>query len=93
MNTTIEDLKTLIRDAEEVLANAGDTAEDQITTLRQRMRDALDNQESRLRDLQAMARERMHQGDEFVRTHPYQTIGAAALVGALVGIMLRRCSH
>lgn len=92
MNTAIEDLKTLVRDAEEVLANAGDAAEEQVADLQERMRQALNDSRARLRDLQSAAREHLHEYDEYVRSHPYQSIGAAIAIGALLGILLGRRS-
>ncbi len=90
MNTAIDDLKTLVRDAEEVLANAGDAAEDQVSDLQERMRHALEDSRARLRSAQAAAREQLDQYDDYVRTHPYQSIGAAVAIGALLGILLGR---
>ena len=90
MNTAIEDLKALVRDAEEVLANAGDAAGEQVERLRERMRRALDESRVRLRDVQSSAREQFENCDEYVRAHPYQSIGAAVAIGALIGILLGR---
>lgn len=90
MNTAIEDLRALVRDAEQVLANAGDAAGDQVEDLQARMRDALDASRNRLRELKDSAREHLDECDEYVRSHPYQSIGVAVAIGALVGVLLGR---
>lgn len=93
MNTAIEDLKALVRDAEDVLANAGEAAEEQVERLRERMRRALNESRMRFRDVQSSAREQFEHYDEYVRAHPYQSIGAAIAIGALIGILLGRRSN
>jgi ElaB/YqjD/DUF883 family membrane-anchored ribosome-binding protein len=92
MNTALEDLKALVRDAEDVLANAGDAAGEQVTDLQERMRKALDASRSRLNDMRDSAREHLDEYDEYVRSHPYQSIGMAVAVGALLGVLLGRRS-
>lgn len=92
MTTAVDDLKSLVRDAETVLANAGDAAGDQVADLQSRMRDALESSRASLHDLKASALEHIDECDQYMRTHPYQSIGVAVAVGALVGIMLGRRS-
>lgn len=90
MSSASDDLKALLRDAEQVLAGAGDVADEKVTELRQRMRAALDGSSDRLERLRETAREQADRADEYVRSHPYQSIGVAAAVGALIGILFSR---
>ena len=92
MNTALDDLRTLVRDAEQVLSSAGDAAGSEVEDLQARLRDALDASRSRLRDLKDSAREHLDECDEYVRSHPYQSIGVAVAVGALIGVLLGRRS-
>jgi ElaB/YqjD/DUF883 family membrane-anchored ribosome-binding protein len=92
MNTAIEDLKALVRDAEDVLANAGDAAGEQVADLQERMRKALEASRSRLQELREAARVHLDEYDEYVRSHPYQSIGVAVAVGALLGLLMGRRS-
>ncbi len=92
MNTAIDDLRALVRDAEQVLANAGDAAGEQAADLQARMREALDASRDRLHELKASAREHLDEYDEYVRAHPYQSIGVAVAIGALIGVLLGRRS-
>tara|TARA_R110002050_G_scaffold58433_2_gene131244 strand:- start:89 stop:271 length:183 start_codon:yes stop_codon:yes gene_type:complete len=36
------------------------------------------------------ANEKVHQADDYVRTHPYHAVGIAAGIGALVGLLVCR---
>jgi len=92
MNTALEDLKDLVRDAEDVLANAGENAEEQISELHERMRQALSKSRTKLRNLQSAAQDHLHEYDEYVRAHPYQSIGAAVAIGAVLGLLFGRRS-
>jgi ElaB/YqjD/DUF883 family membrane-anchored ribosome-binding protein len=60
------------------------------TSIRQRVQSVLDEARPRMEELRLRAREEMYRCDDYVRTHPYQVIGVAALVGAAVGILVSR---
>lgn len=90
VNIAFEDLKTLVRDAEKVLAEAGEDAGEHVAELRERMRAALKNSRSHLEDIRENAREQMDRCDEYVRGHPYQSIGTAVALGAILGLLLGR---
>lgn len=87
---TIDDLKALIQDAEEALANAGDVAEDKIAELRERLRGALDKGGNAYRRARECAREKIDEADQYVRSHPYQSIGTAIAIGAILGLLIGR---
>ena len=87
---SIDELKALLHDAEQALSGAGEVAEDKISELRDRMRAALDKGSNAYRRARECAREKMDEADEYVRSHPYQSIGTAVAIGALVGLLIGR---
>lgn len=55
-----------------------------------RMRSSLEGARRRLPELQDRAREELYRADDYVRLHPYQALGVAALIGAALGFLLTR---
>lgn len=90
MNSVTNDLKMLVRDAGAVLANAGGAAEDGVSALRGRLRRSLRQTRRRLDDAREFARDRIETADDYVKAHPYHTIGVALALGALLGALLGR---
>jgi ElaB protein len=91
-STTVEDLKALLREAEHALGSNGGSATDEIQALRERLRDVLADGQSSLKNLTDTVRRKAARANEVVRAKPYQTIGAAAVVGILVGVLISRNS-
>jgi ElaB/YqjD/DUF883 family membrane-anchored ribosome-binding protein len=89
-NAAVEDLRALVRDAEEVLANAGEEAGEEIAELRQRLRAAIRDHQPNLQELRRQAREQFDRCDEYVQSHPYHSLGIAAAIGAVLGVLLIR---
>lgn len=89
-NQSIDDLKALLHDAEQALSGAGDVAEDKISELRDRMRTALDKGSNAYQRARECAREKLGEADDYVRSHPYQSIGTAVAVGAIIGLLIGR---
>ena len=89
-NQTIEDLKALVRDAEATLASAGEGAEERVAELRDRLRAALDHTQTTYRRAVASAKERLGDADVYVRSHPYQSVGVAVALGAILGLLIGR---
>jgi len=88
------DLKTLARDAEELLkATAGDAGE-KIKETRVRLAAALERAKSTCHELQeetaATARVAAKKADTVIRQHPYESIGVAFGVGLLIGVLVTR---
>lgn len=88
--STADELKALVRDAEKLLADSGDEANDQIAELRDRMRKALDEGRVTLDHVKHVAKERLGECDGYVREHPYHAVGVAAGIGALVALLVSR---
>lgn len=86
----IEELRALVRDAEAALAAAGDPADEKVKALRERMRHALEEGRAAFQRVRESTREHLDEADDYVREHPYQTIGMAALAGLLVGVLITR---
>ena len=87
---TISELRELLREAEGILADTGNAARDKVDALRERLRDALVDGQSAAQRLRLAARRQAEELDEQVRSHPYQAIGIAAGIGALVGVAVSR---
>jgi ElaB/YqjD/DUF883 family membrane-anchored ribosome-binding protein len=87
-DTTMEELKALIREAEEALGAEG--TDDQVDELRERLRDAVSQGENLLSNLSNKVREQAKRADGAIRENPYQTIGIAAGIGLLAGLLLSR---
>jgi ElaB/YqjD/DUF883 family membrane-anchored ribosome-binding protein len=87
-NDTIDELRTLILEAEQALANAGDAADDKIVEIRDRLRKALNKGRSTFGRLRQSAGEQAQKADETIRANPYESIGVALGLGLLIGYLL-----
>lgn len=91
--TATEDIKELLREAEEALSNVTGEAGEQVAALRERLKSALAEGRISLERLRSEARKQAQHADEVVRSHPYQAIGIAAGVGVLIGFLFSRCQR
>jgi ElaB/YqjD/DUF883 family membrane-anchored ribosome-binding protein len=89
-NSTIDDLRALIREAEAALSGNGDNASDEIEELRERLRDVVAEGQSSIRNLSDSLRRQAGRADEAIRENPYQSLGIAAGVGVVAGILISR---
>lgn len=89
-DSTIDEIKALLAEAENVIASSEGAASEEIAALRARLRSALDRSRATAHKAMKMAKESAACADEAVRTHPYVAIGVAAGVGLLVGALLSR---
>lgn len=88
------DLKSLVRDSEDLLkATAGDVSEKakearlRVTAALERARATCENvQEQTLAKAKAAAK----QADTVIRQHPYESIGVAFGIGLLIGVLVTR---
>jgi ElaB/YqjD/DUF883 family membrane-anchored ribosome-binding protein len=88
----VDDMGTLAEDARALMAATADVAGEKVADARKRLAAALDN----AKDIAGRVRDKAVEGaqaaDEAVREHPYQAIGIAFGVGALIGYLAsRRC--
>jgi ElaB/YqjD/DUF883 family membrane-anchored ribosome-binding protein len=90
----MQDLRAVVGDAEELLkATAGQTGE-RIENIRARAEQSVRNARERMRaaghDLRLAAETATHQVEGEVRDNPWTTLGVAAGIGVVLGMMLAR---
>ena len=90
----MQDLRAVVRDAEELLrATAGQTGE-KLEGVRERAQESLRAAKERLAeagaDLEARARAAARSTDEYVHQNPWTAIAIAAGVGFIAGMLSRR---
>jgi ElaB/YqjD/DUF883 family membrane-anchored ribosome-binding protein len=88
--TSVEELKALLREAEEALGSAHGADSEEVQELRERLRDVLADGKMTLKNVSEALRRKAGHADEVIRSKPYQTIGAAAAVGLIAGFLLSR---
>lgn len=90
----IDDLKTLARDAEGLLkATAGDMGDkmsDKAKEARSRLAEALERAKVSCAQWEDKTAAAARATDKAIRSHPYESAGAAFVVGILVGILVGR---
>jgi ElaB/YqjD/DUF883 family membrane-anchored ribosome-binding protein len=87
-----ESAANLADDARELLAATAGMAETKIVEARKRLSVALERGKEAWGDIQDRAVAQAKVADEVIRDHPYQSIGVAFGVGALLGILMARRS-
>jgi ElaB/YqjD/DUF883 family membrane-anchored ribosome-binding protein len=90
----IEDLHTVIRDAESLLkATAAQTGE-KIDEVRARAEESVKQAKVRLAEVEDEALQRARalaaEADEYVRDNPWQVVGIAAGIGLVLGLLIGR---
>ncbi len=88
------DMSTLAEEARALMAATADVAGEKVSEARKRLAAALESG----KEIYGRVREKAVEGgkaaDEAVHEHPYQAIGIALGVGALIGyLVVRRCSR
>jgi ElaB/YqjD/DUF883 family membrane-anchored ribosome-binding protein len=90
------EIKNLIADVEELMARISDLKDADVVRVRGKVQRAVDATKQSLADsavkLRARARQAASSTDDYVRDSPWQAVGIAALVGAVVGILATRRS-
>lgn len=90
----MSDLRVVIADAEELLRLTADEAGDSVADLRSRLQARMNQAKSDLLHLQevavAKAKAVGHATDEFVHENPWKSIGVAAGLGLVVGLLISR---
>jgi ElaB/YqjD/DUF883 family membrane-anchored ribosome-binding protein len=83
-------MDTLAEDARALLAATADVAGQKVGEARQRLAAALENGKEIYGRVRHQTFEKARAADETMREHPYQTMGIALGVGAIVGFLLAR---
>ena len=93
-HTTSNDMGTLAEDARALMAATADVAGEKVAEARKRLAAALESGKEVCGRVRDKAVEGAQAADEAVRAHPYQAMGIAFGLGAIVGYLaVRRCSH
>lgn len=90
----MDDLRTVVADAEAMLKLTADEVGDSAVGMRDRLQQRLADARSSISDLQASAMDRARQAteatDDYAHEHPYQSMAVGAILGILVGALLAR---
>lgn len=90
----MSDLRTVISDAEELLRITSDQASEAAADVRTRVQARMNQAKVDLLHLQeatvAKAKAAGHAADEFVHENPWKSIGIAAGIGLLMGLLVSR---
>jgi ElaB/YqjD/DUF883 family membrane-anchored ribosome-binding protein len=90
----VEDLKVVVRDAEALLRATSAQTGEKIQEARARAEESLKQARTRLTQLEDQAYQRAREladsTESYVRENPWQSLGIAAGVGILVGLLLSR---
>jgi ElaB/YqjD/DUF883 family membrane-anchored ribosome-binding protein len=88
----LEDLQAVVSDAEALLQATAHQAGDKVQEVRARAEQSVHAARERLAELQDAAmdktRELVNEGEQFVRRNPWQSVGIAAGVGLLLGLLI-----
>lgn len=89
-----DDVRQVIADVEELLKATAGQAGDRVGEARIRAEKTLHTARKRLEDLEddaiATARQAVGEADRYVRDNPWQSIGIAAGVAFLIGVLVSR---
>ncbi len=90
----IEDIKVLLNDAEELVRLSATLPGEGVDALRSHLRDHVDSAHVAFNDAQSSAQSRYRSGvdctKKYVKENPWQSLGIAAGVGFLVGLIVSR---
>ena len=88
------DFRSVMDDIDALMSATTNKAEGEVAALRSRIRDRLDSTKERVIDAQHEAVERAKRAagatDDYVHSHPWQAVGAAAAVGLALGVLIGR---
>jgi ElaB/YqjD/DUF883 family membrane-anchored ribosome-binding protein len=90
----VEDLKVVINDAEALLKATSAQTGEKIQEVRARAEESLRQAKARLTEVEEealrRARELADATEEYVRDNPWQSVGIAAGIGLVLGILIAR---
>jgi ElaB/YqjD/DUF883 family membrane-anchored ribosome-binding protein len=95
-NVASAEIKNLIADVEDLVARIADLKDADVARVRSKVMQAVDSAKDTLADqaesLRKQAQRVATRADDYVHDSPWQAVGIAALVGAVVGILATRRS-
>jgi len=90
----VADLKVVVADAEELLRATASQAGEKVAAARERIQASLATAKVKLSDAERALLEKSKLAakatDEYVRENPWQAVGAAALAGLVLGVLISR---
>ena len=90
----IQDFRTVIADAEELLKATANQAGEKVAVARERIQDHLHTAKIKLAEAEEVVIHRTKQAaratDEFVHDNPWKAVGIAAGIGLIVGLLIGR---
>lgn len=90
----VADLKVVVADAEDLLRATAGQAGDKVAEMRGRIQDHLATAKASLAEAQAVVVDRAKQvgraTDEYVQDNPWRSVGVAAGIGFIVGLLIGR---
>ena len=90
----VADVKTLVHDAEEFIRATAAQTSDNAVELRRRMQQSMGEVKENVIKLEAAVIEKVKPAavaaDQYVRSHPWETVGVFALVGLVIGLLSSR---
>lgn len=90
----MDDVKTVVADAEELLKATANQTGERITAARAKVGESLQAAKARIADAQVAVMEKTRAvataTDDYVHVNPWQAIGVAAAVGILLGALISR---
>jgi ElaB/YqjD/DUF883 family membrane-anchored ribosome-binding protein len=90
----VNDMRTVISDAEDLLRATANQAGEKIAVARERIQDSLHQAKVKLAEAEAVVREQAKQAarytDDYVHDNPWKAIGVAAGIGLLLGLLISR---
>lgn len=90
----MQDLRVVVADAEELLRATAGQAGDKVASARERIQDSLANARERLVAAEQVVVEKTKQAakatDDYVHENPWKSVGIAAGVGMIIGMLISR---
>ena len=86
----VSDLKTVTRDAEELLKTVSGQRGNGSNEMRARLSSAIDSAKATYHRLEGKAVAGAKATDKAIRAHPYESLGVAFGMGLLVGVLMGR---
>ncbi len=90
----LEDLQAVVRDAEALLQETATHTGERVAAVLARAEESLQQAKTRLSETQdevlQSARDAAQATENYVKQNPWQSLGIAAGVGVLIGLLLRR---
>ena len=86
----VSDLKTVTKDAEELLKTVSGEKGNGSQEIRMRLSSAIDSAKATYRRMEEKAVAGAKATDKVIRDHPYESLGVAFGLGLLVGVLVTR---